>query len=140
MEKKKVLRWLILLIIVLLAAAIFKGKQRGEMMVYYSSTATMGNFHVERLIIVANQRKIWDKQEYAEKIVEKCRENGFQNMRLSYDRSKPNELEISVCLNEKQAEKGEAEFRFRYVQEEVDGIYNIIDHPEKFYVQILSGD
>ncbi len=131
---------IILMIIISLIAMCHDRKPEEEMAVYNSSAFTMGEYRNERIVVIVNQRRILDKQKYAERIVEKCRENSLKNVRFSYDLSKPNELDVIVCRNEKEADEGRWNFRFRYVQKAGKGQYNIIDHPEKFRIEILHED
>lgn len=140
MKRNFIAECIILMMIISLIAMCHDRKSEEEMMVYNSSAFTMGECHNERIVVIVNQRKISDKQKYAERIVEKCRENNFKNVRFSYDLSKPNELDIIVCRNEKEADEGRWDFRFRYVQKVGKGQYNIIDHPEKFRIEILHED
>ncbi len=128
----------IILTISITLAVMFGSKESQDMLVYSSSSASMGGYHSERIIVIANEKGISDKEKCAEKIVEKCRENSFKNVRFSYDLSKPNELVVTVCRNKKEADKGEGDFKFRYIQEAEERQYNIIDDPEKFRIEMLE--
>lgn len=139
MKRKFITGYLILMMIISLIV-MCHDRESEEIVVYNSSSIIMGEYHKERIEVIVNRRKISDRQKCAERIVEKCRENSFKNVRFSYDLSKPNELDIIVCRNEKEADEGRWNFRFRYVQKAGKGQYNIIDHPEKFRIEILQED
>ena len=139
MKRKFITGYLILMMIISLIV-MCHDRESEEIVVYNSSSIIMGEYHKERIEVIVNRRKISDRQKCAERIVEKCRENSFKNVRFSYDLSKPNELDIIVCRNEKEADEGRWNFRFRYVQKAGKGQYNIIDHPEKFRIEILHED
>lgn len=138
--KKKFIVGCIILMIIISWVLIFCGGDIGEMLIYNSSSTIMGEYHNERIVVIVNQRRILDKWGCAEQIVEKCRENSFKNVRFSYDLSKPNELDVIVCRNKKDADEGKWDFRFRYIQETGERQYNIVNDPEKFQIEILHED
>lgn len=138
--KKKFIVGCIILMIIISWVVIFCGGDLGEMLIYNSSSTIMGEYHNERIVVIVNQRRILDKWDCAEQIVEKCRENSFKNVRFSYDLSKPNELDVIVCRNKKDADEGKWDFRFRYIQETGERQYNIVNDPEKFQIEILHED
>lgn len=138
--KKKFIVGCIILMIIISRVVIFCGGDLGEMLIYNSSSTIMGEYHNERIVVIVNQRRILDKWDCAEQIVEKCRENSFKNVRFSYDLSKPNELDVIVCRNKKDADEGKWDFRFRYIQETGERQYNIVNDPEKFQIEILHED
>lgn len=138
--KKKFIVGCIILMIIISRVVIFCGGDLGEMLIHNSSSTIMGEYHNERIVVIVNQRRILDKWDCAEQIVEKCRENSFKNVRFSYDLSKPNELDVIVCRNKKDADEGKWDFRFRYIQETGERQYNIVNDPEKFQIEILHED
>lgn len=138
--KKKFIVGCIILMIIISRVVIFCGGDLGEMLIYNSSSTIMGEYHNERIEVIVNQRRILDKWDCAEQIVEKCRENSFKNVRFSYDLSKPNELDVIVCRNKKDADEGKWDFQFRYIQETGERQYNIVNDPEKFQIEILHED
>ncbi len=138
MKRKFMMQCAIWLVIISGILFYCDSEKEEEMLIYSSSPMLTGDYHNERIVVVVNQRKISDRQDLAERIVQKCRDNSFKNVRFSYDLSKPNRLDVTVCLDEKEADQGEWEFQFRYVQKETDERYNIIDHPEKFRIEILT--
>lgn len=111
--------------------------QNGRMMeVYNSFSMTSGSYMEERLSVVANRLYIKDKMACAEEIVKRCRENGFHNILFSYDYAIPNELQVTVYLSEEDVKEGKEIFSFTYTSRENSEEYNIVEHPEKFEIQI----
>lgn len=140
MKKIFIVKCFILIIVISLIVIFYDRESEGEMVIYSSSSIMMGEYYNERIVVIVNQRKISDKQDYAERIVKQCRENSFKNVRFSYDLSKPNELDVTVCRNKKEADEGKRNFRFRYIQKVQERQYNIIDDPEQFQIEILDED
>ena len=62
--------------------------------------------------------------------------NNFKNIQFSYDIAIPNELRVSVYLSERDIKSHNEAFSFSYTQDELNGEYNIVKHPEKFKLQI----
>lgn len=140
MKKNFIAGSITLMMIIVLIGIFYNRESEAEMEVYNSSSVIMGEYHDERIVVIVNRRKISDKQDCAERIVGKCRENSFENFRFSYDQSKPNELDVTVCRNKKEADEGKRNFRFRYIQKAQERQYNIIDDPEQFQIEILDED
>lgn len=111
--------------------------QNGRTMeVYNSFSTTSGSYMEERLSVIANKLYIKDKMACAEEIVRRCRENDFHNILFSYDYAIPNELQVAVYLSEGDAKEGKEVFSFTYTSGENSEEYNIVEHPEKFEIQI----
>ena len=77
------------------------------------------------LKVVANSSRIDDKEAFARKVIQMCRENSFHSIRFSTDiNGYPSGVDITVYLNRKDLEKGEAvceiEFRTEGYREDCD--------------------
>ena len=77
------------------------------------------------LKVVANSSRIDDKEAFARKVIQMCRENSFHSIRFSTDiNGYPKGVNITVYLNRKDLEKGEAvceiEFRTEGYREDCD--------------------
>lgn len=122
----------------LLAALLCLYLQYGrDMDVYNTISTTSSNYHEERITVIANRLFIVEREQYADYILQKCRENSFQNIRFSYDRSKPNALYAEVYLSEYAIKHGKPVFAFSYTHngEEYDA-YNIIENVSHFNLEI----
>ncbi|MGN0630172.1 MAG: hypothetical protein ACI4JN_02480 [Ruminococcus sp.] len=107
-----------------------------DMEIYNSHSMSFSNYQEEWITVVVNKLHIEDQQSCAEEIVEKCRMNNFKNIQFSYDLAIPNELRVSVYLSERDVKRHNEAFSFSYTQDELNGEYNIVEHPEKFKLQI----
>lgn len=122
----------------LLAALLCLYLQYGrDMDVYNTISTTSSNYHEERITVIANRLFIADREQCADHILQKCRENSFQNIRFSYDRSKPNALYAKVYLSEYAIKYGNPVFEFSYTHSagEYDA-YNIIEDVSHFNLEI----
>lgn len=108
-----------------------------DMDVYNTISTTSSNYHEERITVIANRLFIADREQCADHILQKCRENSFQNIRFSYDRSKPNALYAKVYLSEYAIKYGNPVFEFSYTHSagEYDA-YNIIEDVSHFNLEI----
>ncbi|WP_455683681.1 hypothetical protein [Thomasclavelia sp.] len=117
--------------------ALFYLQNGRSMMVYSSHSMSSANCHEENLIVVANRLFIPDKEECAEEIVRKCRENDFENILFSYDYALPNALHVTVYRSEWAVSHGNPSFELSYTQDKEDGYpYNIVDDPQHFKMEI----
>lgn len=89
------------------------------------------------LKVVANSDRIDDKEAFARKVIQMCRENSFYSIRFSTDlNGYPSGLCITVYLSRKNLEKSrsvcEIEFRTKEYMEDC----NIKDDVEKFHLYL----
>lgn len=89
------------------------------------------------LKVVANSSRIDDKEAFARKVIQMCRENSFHSIRFSTDiNGYPSGLSITVYLKRKDLEKGrpvcEIEFRTKEYVENC----NIKDDVEQFHLYL----
>lgn len=89
------------------------------------------------LKVVANSDRIDDKEAFARKVIQMCRENSFHSIRFSTDiNGYPSGLSITVYLKRKDLEKGrpvcEIEFRTKEYVENC----NIKDDVEQFHLYL----
>ncbi len=93
--------------------------------------------YLEDIVIIANKLYIFDHEKFAEYILQRCVENSFKEVRFSYDlNGYPNEVHISVYMNQFAWELKKKAFEIQYISE---GAYsaNIVDYPEIFRIDIL---
>lgn len=107
-----------------------------DMEIYNCHSMSYSNYQEEWITVVVNKPYIEDQESCAEEIVEKCRMNNFKNIRFSFDLALPNELRVNVYLSERDVKRHNKAFSFSYTQEELNGEYNIVEHPEMFKLQI----
>lgn len=76
------------------------------------------------LIVVANRDKIEDKEEFAELLVQMCRENSFHTIKFSTDRGYATGIHMQVYLCDNDIKEAKVAMKIDYVQrvynEEVD--------------------
>ena len=114
--------------------------QNREVTVHDSFSETGTNQYTEEITIIANRLIIWDTEEFAEEIIQKCIENSFKEIRFSYDlRGYPTELRIHVYTNKLLWHNHVESFEIIYAQDSSNNPpYNIKDNPEKFEMKIIK--
>lgn len=93
-----------------------------------------------RLIILANQDEIDDKEAYAKMLIEKVKKNDFHTIMFSYDMSGyPTSLRMSVYLREEDWQDRDTDpfMEISFTQEDrIANGYNIVDDYDKFTLEI----
>lgn len=108
-----------------------------EIDVYNSNSISSEERLEEHVTFTVNRLYVADKEECAREIINKCRKNDFQSVLFSYDMQKPTALYGTVYRFSWGIKWQKPLFTFRYTQEDDTlGIYNFIDNPEKFVLEI----
>lgn len=90
----------------------------------------------ERLIVVANRDTIEDKEEFAELLIQKCKDNSFQSIKFSTDHGYATSLVLKVYLWRDQINGRDPVMEVEYLPVEWGKKYDIIHNPEKFQMYI----
>ncbi len=89
------------------------------------------------LNVVANSDRIDDKEVFARKVIQMCRENSFHSIRFSTDiNGYPSGLCITVYLNRKDLEKGRQVCEIEFCTEGYMENCNIKDDVEQFHLYL----
>lgn len=90
------------------------------------------------LTIIANQDNIEDKEAFAKELIEQVRNNGFKTIMFSFEETGyPTSLDMTVYLNESDWQSHNDPFmQVSFRQENVIDGYNIVEHYDKFYLEI----
>ncbi len=89
------------------------------------------------LKVVANSDRIDDKEAFARKVIQMCRENSFHSIRFSTDiNGYPSGLSITVYLKRKDLEKGRQVCEIEFRTEEYVEDCNIKDDVEQFHLYL----
>lgn len=95
--------------------------------------------YCEKVSIVPNKIYLFDKEKFAEKIIQDIRDNTLTDVIFSYDiQGFPNGIYISVYANKSAYRKGNCSFEITYLQQDTKYSfqYNIKDNPEKFILEV----
>lgn len=86
------------------------------------------------LTVVANCDEIEDKEEFAWKLIEMCRENSFHTIKFSTDSGYATGIRMIVYLWEDEIEGHDAlmEIDYKPVNYNLDSSYDIVNNPDKF--------
>lgn len=90
----------------------------------------------EKLIVVANRDLIEKKEEFAELIVEKCKDNSFKSIKLSTDYGYATSLNISVFLWKDQVGNQDPVMQIEYIPIKWGQGYDIVRNSDKFQMYI----
>lgn len=110
MRRKIIIYGTILSIIILFYYAF----SHQEMKLYSIISSDMGEYRHTYLTVVLNRLYVDDLEECSAKIIEKCLDNSFPNMKFSYDHTFPNELSIQVYLTQWHLEHNKLLYSFEY--------------------------
>lgn len=92
------------------------------------------NYH---LSVVANSSRIDDKEELARQIIHMCQEDAFHTIRFAGDLyGYPSELNITVYMNRKALEKGEAVYEIEFSSHNFREEYDIKNDEDKFHLYV----
>lgn len=97
--------------------------------------------YYENISLIANSIYIFDKEEFAEQIIQDIIDNSLKDILFSYDiHGYPNGLHITVYMNEYARKNGKSSFEISYSQDSsYNSTYNMKDNPDKFKLSIISG-
>lgn len=102
------------------------------------SSMSSGNW--QYLKVVANSSQIDDKEAFARKVIQMCRENSFHSIRFSTDiNGYPSGVDITVYSNRKDLEKGKPVCEIRFCPEEYREDCDIKNDVEQFHLY-LNGE
>lgn len=96
--------------------------------------------YLEHVSITSNSICIFDKENFAEQIIQKITGNSLKGIMFSYDiQGYPNGLYITVYMNKSSYNSEKSKFEISYLQDDKYGFqYNIKDNPEKFSLEIIT--
>ncbi|MBO5179736.1 MAG: hypothetical protein J6B87_05265 [Clostridia bacterium] len=99
--------------------------------------STISSMNFEYCSIIAYRNQIPDKIAFARKLIEMCRENGYETIKFATDvRGYPSGLYLSVYLTQKDFENGNIYMKIKYVTRECAQNSNIKDNVEKYQLYI----
>lgn len=128
----------ILIACVFLSCCLFINLYSFEYKIKNSFSTSSDNHRIDRITVILNQPFLLDKEKAANEIIKRCKENSFQNFKFSYDRNRyPVELHCTVYLTEHDYRIERIAFEMEYRQDiENNHLYNIVEHPEEFTLEI----
>lgn len=107
---------------------------------YSSTIESFSNGYIQDVSIVSYRIFIPDKEEFAREVIQMIIDNSLKGIMFSYDiNGYPNELHITVYLNEAACRSKNSSLEISYTQDIQNGfMYNIKDDPEKFMLEIFE--
>lgn len=108
MKKQYVVTSIVVCVIIIFAYLQYGREEK----VVSSMANTSDSYYEQEFSVVANKLFIWNKEKYAEKLIEKALENGYKNVRFSYDLAGyPKEINIAVYYGMWSYQHGKLMFR-----------------------------
>ena len=99
--------------------------------------STISSMNYEYCAIIAYRNQIPDKIAFARKLIEMCRENGYETIKFATDvRGYPSGLYLNVYLTQKDFENGNIYMKIKYVDRECARNSNIKDNIDKYQLYI----
>lgn len=130
---KRCIKSLVFISIIVLFIYLQYGR---EIKVETTTISLSDGFMEQKITIVANKLFIINKENFAKKLLEKCRENSFNSILFSYDiNGYPNSIQIYVYTNPASKKLNKNYFTIVY-EANMNRHYNIKDNPDKFKIKI----
>lgn len=101
-----------IVVLTLLLLSLFYLQYGRNIIVYNSNTFTSTNYEEVELNIIANRLYIGDKTSFSKKILQRCRENSFHEIRLS--NTDPDKFTINVYTNKHCLQDERTSFKIIY--------------------------
>lgn len=136
MDKKRICIVCVIIAFGIMIGYLFEKKYEEDIPMEPDVVSSISVGRDQYLTVVANRDKIEDKEEFAELLVQMCRENSFHTIKFSTDRGYAIGIHMQVYLYEEDIEKGNAVMEIDYVQRECDGQYDIYNNPERFELHV----
>ncbi len=89
------------------------------------------------LTVIANSRRIDDKEAFAREVIHMCQENAFHSMKfMTSVNGYPSGLDIKVYFVRDNIEKGEPVCNIQFVTDEYDEELDIKNDPDRFHLYL----
>ena len=88
------------------------------------------------LTVVANCDEIENKEEFAWKLIEMCRENSFHTIKFSTDRGYATSIDMRVYLWKDEIKGHDTVMDIEYKPAEFNMDYDIVNNPDKFELYV----
>ena len=99
------------------------------------SSVSINNYYY--LTVIANSRKIGDKEAFAREVIHMCQENAFHSMKFSTGiNGYPSGLDIKIYLVCGDIEKKEAVCNIKFVTDKYNGESDIKNDQDKFHLYL----
>lgn len=139
MDKKRICIVCVIIAFGIMIGYLFEKKYEEDIPMEPDVVSSISVGRDQYLTVVANRDKIEDKEEFAELLVQMCRENSFHTIKFSTDRGYATGVHMRVYLHEDDIEKGNMVMEIGYVQRECNEKYDICNNPEKFELHVDVG-
>lgn len=132
-------RWMrvgVIVIGVILALCTYRVMQREKLSGIPDAINSYSSNRDLHLSVIANDDEIEEKELLAVRIIDMCRNNEFQTIKMSYDLEYPSSLSVSVYETEKAFEQNEVLFQLEFKTEEKEHSYNIVEDSDKYQLYL----
>ena len=124
MTKKRICIVCVIMVFGIMTGYLFEKKSEENIPMEPDVVSSISMNRDQYLIVVANRDKIEDKEEFAELLVQMCRENSFHTIKFSTDRGYATGIHMQVYLCDNDIKEAKVAMKIDYVQrvynEEVD--------------------
>lgn len=132
MNKKRICIVCVIMIFVIMTGYHFRKKSEEKISMEPDVVSSICVNRDQYLIVVANRDKIEDKEEFAELLVQMCRENSFHTIKFSTDRGYTTGLNMRVYLREDEVEGNDPVMVVEYSPDVNGGDFDIVNDPKRF--------
>lgn len=136
MDKKRICIVCVIIAFGIMSGYLFEKKSEEDIPMEPDVVSSSSVDRDQYLTVVANRDKIEDKEEFAELLVQMCRENSFQTIKFSTDRGYATSLNMRVYLWEDDIDGNDPVMVVEYKPAVYGKAYDIVHDPEHFNVFI----
>ena len=108
MDKKRICIVCVIIMFGIMSRYLFEKKSEEDIPMEPDVVSSISVDRDQYLTVVANRDKIEDKEEFAELLVRKCRENSFHTIKFSTDRGYATGIHMRVYLHEEDIERNDS--------------------------------
>ena len=132
MTKKRICIVCVIMVFGIMTGYLFEKKSEENIPMEPDVVSSINMNRDQYLIVVANRDKIEDKEEFAELLVQMCRDNSFHTIKFSTDRGYATGLNMRVYLWENDVEENNPVMVVEYSPDVYGGDFDIVNDPKQF--------
>ena len=132
MNKKRICIVCVIIVFSIMTGYLFEKESKEEISMEPDVVSSISMNRDQYLIVVANRDKIEDKEEFAELLVQMCRDNSFHTIKFSTDRGYATGVNMRVYLWKDEIEGNDPVMVVEYSPDVNGGDFDIVNDPKRF--------
>lgn len=136
MTKKRICIVCVIMVFGIMTGYLFEKKSEENIPMEPDVVSSISMNRDQYLIVVANRDKIEDKEEFAELLVQMCRENSFHTIKFSTDRGYATGIHMQVYLCDNDIKEAKVAMKIDYVQRVYNEKVDIRNSQKEFELHV----